>query len=71
MSFEIRLRTLRESCNLSMEQVSDKLRIPLTEYEEYEYGKDMPAEILKRLVALYGVSADSLLSLPTTKEDVT
>lgn len=64
MSVNKRLRELREKRGLSQQQVADYLGIKAGTYSTYETGRcDVGSEQLKKLVELFGVSADFILGV--------
>ena len=62
-TYEI-LRELRESKNMTQQNVADLLNIGRTMYRRYETGEtEIPIRHLKVLCTFYGVSADYILGL--------
>ncbi len=62
MQFHEKLRMLREKQGLSQRQVAEVLGLDRSTYTYYETGKTEPSlQTLRRLVALYQVTADDLL----------
>lgn len=65
----IRLKSLRESRNLTQQDLGTYLNISRQGYSHYENGTRIPDfHILERLADLYDISIDSLLA-PYTKKD--
>jgi len=65
MSYNDRLRELREDNDLSQETVSKLLQTTQSYYAKYENGKhDLPIKHLITLCLYYRVSADYVLGLP-------
>lgn len=60
-----RLRALRESRNLSGEQLADRLGIAVHTYYRYERGEaeNIPFEVVIRLAIEYGITVDALAAL--------
>lgn len=60
----IRLKTLRAEYGLTQAQVAEKLGVSQQTYSKYE-NSDVPidSEVLRKLCALYGVSADYILAI--------
>ena len=57
----IRLRALREKCNISQQRVADYLGISRIAYNKYESGAIRPTRKLEQLATLFGVSVDYIL----------
>ncbi len=69
-----RLKSLRQEKGLLQKQVAAELGITESGYGFYEQGKRTPdSEMLKKIAAIYNVSADFLLGLntPLTQEHLT
>ena len=70
-----RLKSLRQQRGLLQKQVATQLGITESGYGFYEQGKRKPdSEMLKKIAAIYGVSADYLLGIdkpPLTQEHLT
>ena len=65
MTYQERLRGLREDNDLTQTQIADILGIAQTTYSQYELGKrPLPIEHLLVLCKYYKVSADYVLCLP-------
>jgi len=63
-TYEI-LRELRESKNMTQQNVADLLNIGRTMYRRYETGEiEIPIRHLKALCIFYGVSTDYVLGMP-------
>lgn len=65
----IRLKTLRAEYGLTQAQVAEKLGVSQQTYSKYE-NSDVPidSEVLRKLCALYGVSADYILAIEQPKK---
>lgn len=65
MTYNSRLRELREDNDLNRKDVADTLQIDQSYYAKYENGKhDLPIRHLITLCLYYHVSADYILGLP-------
>jgi len=65
----MRLKDLREICNLTQKQVAEYLKIKQNTYSQYETGaRQIPLEVLIALAALYETSTDYLLGITDCKE---
>ena len=59
-----RIRELREDNDLTQKQLANVLNCSQQVYSNYELGqRDIPTDILKKLSALYKVSADYILEI--------
>lgn len=66
-TFEI-LRGLREDKDLTQQDIANLLNIGRTMYRRYETGEtEIPIRHLKTLCMFYGVSADYVLGLSSSK----
>jgi len=64
MSFNVRLKQLRQASGLSQIQVSAAIGISGRAYQYFEYGQQEPSiAILVKLANYFKVSADYLLGL--------
>ena len=64
MTYQEKLRNLREDHDLSQRQIAERLFISQSLYARYEQGKTaLPSDDLKKLCELYDVSADFILEL--------
>lgn len=62
MEFKDRLKTLRNSLNLTQQEVADALGIDRCAYSFYEIGKTMPKiETLKAMSRLFNTNVDFLI----------
>lgn len=62
------LKKLRESKNLTRQQVADSLNIKKRALETYEYGNSEPnIELINKFADFYGVTTDYLLERPDAK----
>jgi transcriptional regulator with XRE-family HTH domain len=62
------LKWLRSKRNLSQQEVSDGMALPLDRYKKYEYGKNTPpAETLVIISRYYHISIDLLLTVDLRK----
>lgn len=58
------LRTIRNTCNLTQQQVADELHIDRSTYAYYETGKTTPSIFtLMKLAVLFQVSIDYILDI--------
>lgn len=58
------LRMTRMSCNLTQQQVADKLEIDRSTYTYYETGKTTPSIFtLMKLAEIFQVPIDSILNI--------
>lgn len=58
------LRMTRMSCNLTQQQVADKLQIDRSTYTYYETGKTTPSIFtLMKLAEIFQVPIDSILNI--------
>ena len=65
MYYNERLLFLRESKELTQEEISNAIGIKRQQYRRYEAGINLlPITHLKTLCEVYGVSADYILGLP-------
>lgn len=65
MQYYEKLRVLRESRDLTQQDIADVLKMKQQQYSNYERGYRMlPLDNLKTLCSFYGVSADYILDLP-------
>ncbi|WP_201259650.1 helix-turn-helix domain-containing protein [Tissierella sp. P1] len=71
MSLSDNLRKLRNSLNLTQDQVSTELKINRATYAHYETGRREPdIETLKLLAKYYNVTTDYLLETDITKPTI-
>ena len=64
MTYQEKLRILREDRDLTQKQIAGLLGIAQTTYSQYELGKRaMPIEYIVILCKYYNVSSDYLLGL--------
>ena len=65
----LRIRDLREDCDLSQRQISEYLLCDQSLYSKYERGeRPVPLEILIKLADYYHTSLDYLVGLTNKKE---
>ena len=65
MEYYERLKNLRIDADKTQSEIADYLETEQSYYAKYENGKRMlPIDRLKKLCALYHVSADYILGLP-------
>ena len=58
-----RLSGLRESLDLTVEEMAESIAIPATEYTRYESGEyDIPMSVLCKIAQQYGVETSTLVS---------
>ena len=68
MTYQERLRALREDNDLTQTQIATMLGIAQTTYSQYELDKRcMPIEYIIALCKFYNVSSDYLLGLSDKK----
>lgn len=68
MTYQERMRELRQDHDLSQKKVADLLGVAQTTYSQYELDKrPMPIEYLVALCKFYHVSADYMLGLSEKK----
>lgn len=68
MAYYKRIRDLREDHDLTQKQVADYLGMKQPQYARYEQGlRDIPTDILIKLVLLYNTSADYILEIDDIK----
>ena len=64
--FGLRLKRLRESKQLTQEQLAELAEIPYTTYRKYEIGSIMPRKTnMEKLEKFYRLSAEELLGIGT------
>ena len=64
----MRIRDLREDCDLTQEEVANYLHIKQNTYSQYENGqRQLPIECLIALAKLYQTSTDYILGLTDQK----
>ena len=69
MEINERLKELRNSKKLSMQELTDKVSMNFSTYQNYESGKRIPtADALMKLADFYGVTTDYLLGRNPQKE---
>ncbi len=57
-----RIKSLREDCDLTQQNLADYLMIARSTYKNYENGdRSIPIEILIKLADFYGISLDYLV----------
>jgi transcriptional regulator with XRE-family HTH domain len=62
MTYQERIKDLREDADLTQQQIADRLGVAQSTYSQYELGKrPMPIDYLIALCKFYKVSADYLL----------
>ena len=68
MTYQERIRGLREDKDLTQKKIADMLGIAQTTYSQYELNKrPMPIDYLIALCKYYRVSADYILGLTNHK----
>ena len=68
MTYQGRIRALREDSDLTQKQIADLLGVAQTTYSQYELDKrPMPIEYLIALCRYYDVSADYILGFSDIK----
>lgn len=71
--FKIKIRALRESSNMSQDQLANLLGVERSTYTGYETGKSKPsAQKIKNIARIHCVTVDSLLddSIPVEKMEI-
>ena len=69
MEINERLKELRNSKKLSMQELTDKVSMNFSTYQNYESGKRIPTvDALMKLSDFYGVTTDYLLGREPQKE---
>ncbi len=64
MTYQERIRGLREDRDLTQKQIADLLGVAQTTYSQYELGKrSLPIDYLIALCKFYNRSADYILGL--------
>lgn len=65
MTYQNRLKALREDHDLNQTKVAEVLNVSQITYSQYERGvRELKIEQLKMLCKFYGVSADYVIGLP-------
>lgn len=68
MTYQERIRGLREDKDLTQKQIADSLGIEQNSYSQYETGRrPMPIDYLIALCKYYNVSADYILGFTNEK----
>jgi len=71
MRIKERMKTLRESKNLTQEALSSVIGIPAPSLSRYEAGKSMPnAVVIYKYCCFFKVSADYLLGISDIRKSV-
>jgi transcriptional regulator with XRE-family HTH domain len=69
MTYQERLRALRQDADVTQTQIADMLGVAQTTYSQYELDKrPMPIEYLIALCKYYKVSADYVLGLDNKRK---
>lgn len=64
----MRLKDLREDSDLKQKELAEYLHIKQNTYSQYENGqRQLPVDILIKLVKFYNVSADYILGISEEK----
>ncbi len=64
----MRLKDLREDCDITQKALADYLHIKQNTYSQYENGqRQLPLEVLIALAKYYGTSTDYILELTDVK----
>ena len=64
-----RLKILRAECNLTQSRVADELGLSQQMYSKYESGATvLDADMVRKLCAFYGVSADYILGIEPVRQ---
>ena len=65
MTYQNRLKALREDHDLNQTKVAEVLNVSQITYSQYERGvRELKIEQLKMLCEFYGVSSDYVIGLP-------
>ena len=66
--YEIRIRDLREDCDLKQKDLAELLKVQQSTYSDYELGRlNIPVTALNKLADFYHVSVDYLLGRTAIK----
>ena len=66
-----KLSELRQAKKLSQREVANALNISQSTLSQYERGgRGIDGDMLKKLCAFYGASADDILGLPSSQQNV-
>ena len=69
MTYQERLRALREDLDYSQTEIANILGVAQTTYSQYELGKrSIPVEYIITLCQFYNISADYVLGLSPKKK---
>lgn len=72
MTYQERIRALREDADLNQNEIAQMLGVAQTTYSQYELGKrPLPIDYLIALCKFYNVSSDYILGLANTKNPYT
>ena len=64
----MRIKSLREDCDMTQQQVANYLHIRQSTYSQYETGnRQIPTNVLIALAELYKTSTDYLLEITDCK----
>ena len=63
MKLNKKLKELRKDHSYSLEDVAQRIDIPVSTYRDYEYGSRLPADLLPRLCNLYQISVSEMFDL--------
>ncbi len=67
--YQMRIRDLREDCDLSQRELAALLQVHQTTYSDYELGRiNVPVAALHKLADFYKVSVDYLLGRTDEKK---
>lgn len=67
----MRLKELREDCDIKQETLAEYLHIKQNTYSQYENNqRQLPVEVLIKLAKYYNVSTDYILGLTDNKNSV-
>jgi transcriptional regulator with XRE-family HTH domain len=70
MSIGERLKLLRESRGFNKKEVSDRLEMPYTTYNNYETdARDVGSETLRKIAQFYNVTIDHILENEQPREE--
>lgn len=71
MTFAQRLKITRKECNLTQDEVAQKLGVTRATYSRYELGQREPnLDAIRELASIFNVSADFLINTNKYNKDV-
>lgn len=69
MNFSKRLTHFRQQAELSQEQLSNILDIPLSTYRGYEYGTRLPATIIPKVCKAFKIDPNEFFTICTSEKE--